>query len=134
MKRTSLLFLSLLVLLVSMACGLVLPAAIPTATLPSPVESHLKSEIVGQWKVINGGPWGGAILSFSEDGIFSMTGGLQEPDAKGTYYFSSEDTIAFQLPDYQGTMTLSLASDMSSLTVSTSKDPFGIIYSIERVR
>ena len=90
--------------------------------------------MVGQWKVVNGGPWEGVILSFSENGKFSISGGTKGITEEGSYYFTSEDTIVFRLPDYQGTMIVALASDASTLTVTNSKEPFGMIYSIQKVK
>jgi hypothetical protein len=133
------LFLSLLVLLVSLACGFSLPNTAPTATLPPAVDSPLKLILVGQWKVESGGTWEGSVLTFSDDGKFSIVGGLQEKDAEGIYFFTSEITVAFRLPNYQGTITLEFLKEFdnfnfSSMTVVTSLEPFGTIYSVQRVK
>lgn len=110
----------------------------PTATLPAKVDSSLKSKLLGQWKISGetkvDGAWGDAILTFSDDGNFSVIGGLQEKEAKGNYFFTSENTIAFSLPDYQGSVTLEFTgNDQMSLTVTKSNEIFGLIYSAERV-
>jgi hypothetical protein len=127
-------FVLLYVALISIACGMI-PTATPTATLPPAAESSLKSKLIGQWKVVNGGAWGDGILTFSEDGKFSIVGGLQEKDAEGIYYFTSETTIAFDLPKYQGVITLELMNDnITDMTVTTSNEIFGTIYSVKRVK
>jgi hypothetical protein len=122
-------------IIVSLACKVpALPTPTPTATLLAEVNSPFKSNILGQWKIINGGTWGGATLTFSDDGSFSVLGGLQEKDAKGSYYFTSDNEIAFRLPNYQGTATIEFDSDNQiSLTVITSDQPFGLIYSAEKI-
>lgn len=120
----------------SLACKIpALPTPTPTATLPAEVNSPFKSNLLGQWKIINGGTWGGATLTFSDDGSFSVLGGLQEKDAKGSYYFTADNEIAFHLPNYQGTATIEFKNDNQiSLTVATSDQPFGFMYSAEKVK
>lgn len=112
-----------------------LPTSAPTATLPTGVDSAFKSHLIGTWKITNGGPWGDALLTFEEEGNFSVTGGLQEPEAHGIYIFTAEDAIAFQFPRYSGTVQIKLLeNDQLSLTVGTSDSPFGSLYSAVRVR
>ncbi len=74
------------------------------------------------------------ILLYS-DAKFSIVGGVQEPSAEGTYFFTSTDNIAFRFPKYQGTAKIQFVNqDRVGLTVNTSLEPFGTIYGLERVK
>ncbi len=132
---SSLLYASVILLSVVLsACSALLPAATPTPTLPARVDSRLRPQLLGKWRANSGGPWNNAILTFGPDDTFSVVGGSQEPNATGTFFFTAENIIAFRLPKYQGTAQIEfLDQDTTSLTVTTSLAPFGIIYSIKRV-
>jgi hypothetical protein len=120
----------------SIACGFpVLPAPTPTPTLPAEVDSALRDPLLGQWRVINGGPWEGATLTFDADGSFTVVGGTQENDDRGSFYFTAEQYIVFTFPDYDGSAYINFITDNQLAFTSTpSNEPFGVIYTLERVK
>lgn len=135
--RCLLIWVTTCLVLISIACQVssLLPTATPTATLPPAVASPLQARLLGQWKVINGGPWGDAILTFEADGGFTIVDSLQQKDGEGSYFFTSENTIAFSFPNYQGSAEIEFQSDDEmDLSVTTSDQVFGILYSAERVK
>lgn len=128
-----LLYLFLFLFLISMACNVSSPT--PTATVQAEVDSPLKINLLGEWKISSGGAWGGATLTFDDDGSFSVRDSSREKDGTGNYLFTSENTIVFYLPNYDGSVVIEFESENEmSLTVTTSDGPFGSIYSAERVK
>jgi len=107
---------------------------VPTDGLPKKVISSLESNVLGQWKVVNGGAWEGATITFYEDGNLTLSGGSPVKDDKGSYYFTAEDVIVFNFQDYQGSADIELITNKDmSLVVTRSDEAFNAIYSLERV-
>ncbi len=107
----------------------VVPSPKPTQTPSSP----LADKLLGTWQVTSGGPWGDALITFTQEGEISVQGGLQEPEAHGSYAFIDTATISFQFPTYNGTAQLELPNDNRlELMVRTSTQTFGVGYVAER--
>ncbi len=105
----------------------------PAPTLAPSVASPLQEQLVGSWHIINGGAWGDSIVTFGADGAMSVKDTAQAMDERGTYAFTAENTISFQFSDSSGTAEIKFpADDRLSLSVMTSEQPFGSIYSAER--
>ncbi len=123
-------------ILISIACGIPLvPAPTPTATLPPEVDSALRAKLLGQWQVVSGGAWEGATLTFNEDGSFTITGGSQEKDNTGSFFFTAKSTIAFSFPDYQGFADIQFMNDDKiNLFIRTADLSRGMFYSVERLK
>ncbi|MBA3533399.1 MAG: hypothetical protein H0T73_15880 [Ardenticatenales bacterium] len=89
---------------------------------------------MGRWHITSGGAWGDSIVTFEADGAMSVEGGAQAMEEQGTYAFTAENTISFQLASFSGTAKIEFPEEgRLSLTVMTSEQPFGTIYSAERV-
>lgn len=127
-------FLSLFVLAL-ISCGTFSSiVTAPTATLPAKVDSPLKDKLVGKWSVSGSAPWNDTTFIFNEDGSL-IVGGLEEKSLTGSYFFTSENTIAYILPTEQGTISLNFQDDDNiGLTITKSSDVFGLIASAQRVK
>ena len=127
-------FLSLFVLAL-ISCGTFSSiVTAPTATLPAKVDSPLKDKLVGKWNVSGSAPWNDTTFTFNDDGSL-VVDGLEGKSLTGSYFFTSENIVAYTLPIEQGTISLEFQGDDNiDLTITKSSDVFGLIASAQRVK
>ena len=73
-------------------------------------------------------------MTFSDDGTFRLVGG-ELGEQIGSFFFTSENSIAYSLPSSQGMILIEFVDDDHlHLTITRSSDVFGLLVSADRIK
>ncbi len=125
LKNNCLILIVLITTLVSLACGIM---TLSTPTSQPTVESPLKQELIGRWR-INHGRFGNAVLEFSEAGALIVTNMDSGEVKELEYSFVATDTLLLTGDnDLAGTAKIAISGNKLELVITFSDQVFGEIY------